>query len=181
MEIKPRILIVDDHYANILTTKKLLTGFDVDFITAESGLEALEKAKDVEFALAILDVQMPEMDGFETMKALRKSNTSSFLPIIFLSAIYKDDQHILKGIEQGAVDFITKPVEPGILRGKVSVFLELYSERKKVESLLTKQKEANQKLEALRKDEIKAREKAEEATQSKSRFLANMSHEIRTR
>ena len=171
--MKPRILIVDDHYVNILTTKKLLSGFDIEILTAESGQEALEKAADTELALVILDVQMPEMDGFETMKALRKATTSNYLPIIFVSAIYKDEQYILKGIEQGAVDFISKPVEPEILRGKVSVFLELFRERKKVELLLNEQKEANQRLED-------ARKKAEKATRSKSRFLANMSHEIRT-
>lgn len=180
MEIRPKILIVDDQPSNLLAMEKILSKFDAEIIKAASGQEALTKTFDHEFALAILDVQMPDMDGFETLEFLRQSKSTKYLPVIFVSAIYKEEEYILKGIQHGAVDFISKPVQPKILRGKVQVFLELFSQRKKVEKLLKEQQENNVKLERLKEDETLARKKAEEATRSKSRFLANMSHEIRT-
>ncbi len=180
MNEKPKILIVDDRHANLLALKKLLSGFDADIYMARSGQEALSMTFEHDFALAILDVQMPDMDGFETLELLRQSKETRYLPVIFVSAIYKEEEYVLKGIKHGAVDFISKPIQPQILKGKVQVFLELYSQRKKVEELLEKQKKVSMELERLKEDETLARKKAEEATKSKSRFLANMSHEIRT-
>lgn len=180
MEIKPKILIVDDQQVNLLALEKILSTFDAEIISAKSGQEALSATLEHEFALAILDVQMPDMDGFETLELLRNSSATKSLPVIFVSAIYKEEEYVLKGIQYGAVDFISKPIHPKILRGKVQVFLELFTQRKKVEQLLKQQQGNNTKLEKLKKDETLAREKAEEATRSKSRFLANMSHEIRT-
>ncbi|OQX73464.1 MAG: hypothetical protein B6D64_13835, partial [Bacteroidetes bacterium 4484_276] len=119
-----------------------------------------------DFALAIIDIQMPEMDGYETVELMREEEKTKLLPVIFVSAIYKDDFYIIKGIESGAYDFISKPIVPEILRGKVKVFLDIYSQKRELERI-------NDEL-------IVAKNNAETATQAKSSFLASMSHEIRT-
>ncbi|MEA3444186.1 MAG: response regulator [Bacteroidota bacterium] len=166
MTEKAKILIVDDRIENLIALEKLLRIFDVEFVRALSGNDALTKTLDNDFALAIIDVQMPEMDGYETVTYLRDDEATRYLPVIFVSAIFKDDFYVVKGIETGAVDFIAKPIVPVILQGKVQVFLDLYNQRKKVE--------------LINKELTISKEKAEAATIAKSLFLANMSHEIRT-
>ncbi|MFY9153112.1 MAG: response regulator [Prolixibacteraceae bacterium] len=171
--MKPKILIVDDLLENLISLEAILEDFEIEIIRAFSGEEALKFTLKEEFALAILDVQMPEMNGYETLEMMRQRKKTRYLPVIFVSAIHQSDLHIIKGIETGAVDFIPKPVIPDILKGKVKVFLDLYLQRKKLDDLLGQMEEANLNLKI-------ARDKAEEATRSKSMFLANMSHEIRT-
>lgn len=129
MEVKPKILIVDDKVQNLISLEVLLEDMNVDFVRALSGQEALEKTLSIDFALALLDVQMPEMDGFETVELMRQVKKTKNLPVIFVSAIYSEDFHIIKGIESGAVDFISKPIIPEILRGKVKVFLDLNKQK----------------------------------------------------
>jgi signal transduction histidine kinase len=194
MHGKPKILIVDDLNENLITLERTLTGFDVEFVRALSGNDALSHTLKNDFALAIMDVQMPDMDGFETVQLMRKSNATKSLPVIFVSAIYNDEFYIVKGIDSGAVDFITKPIVPEILKGKVRVFLDLYKQRKDLDILVDKLEKTNIELtkeveervkseQILQENQIKlkqAKEKAEAATASKSIFLANMSHEIRT-
>jgi len=170
---KPKILLVDDLEENLVSLEMILRGFDVSFIKATSGPEALRKTINDDFALAILDVQMPGMDGYETLSLMRKRQRTKFLPVIFVSAIHQSDLHIIKGIETGAVDFIPKPIIPEILVGKVKNFLDLFSQQQELKNLLQKLEEKNKELEI-------QKVKAEEATREKSMFLANMSHEIRT-
>ena len=170
---KPKILLVDDRIENLISLEMILGDFDAKLIRATSGMEALRKTLHDEFALAILDVQMPGMDGYETLALMRKRRKTKHLPVIFVSAIHQSDLHIIKGIETGAVDFIPKPIIPEILIGKVKVFLDIYKQKLDLEQLL-KQLEINNK--ELEKQKIKA----EEATRVKAMFLANMSHEIRT-
>jgi signal transduction histidine kinase len=173
MNPKPKILIVDDKLGNLISLETVLEGFEVDFVRALSGNEAIAKAFNNEFALAIIDIQMPGMDGYETVTLIRQTAKGRYLPVIFVSAIFKEDFHIIKGIETGAVDFISKPIEPRILRGKVKVFLELYSQKIELARLLKDKDAINEQLRI-------AKERAEAATKAKSIFLANMSHEIRT-
>uniref|UniRef100_UPI0032180CD1 response regulator n=1 Tax=uncultured Draconibacterium sp. TaxID=1573823 RepID=UPI0032180CD1 len=171
--ITPKILIVDDLVENLISLEAILDDFDIEIVRALSGIEALKLAMKEEFALVILDVQMPEMNGYETLEMMRQRKKTRYLPVIFVSAIHQSDLHIIKGIETGAVDFIPKPVIPDILRGKVRVFLDLYLQRVKLDRLLGEMEVANLNLKI-------AKDRAEEATRVKSMFLANMSHEIRT-
>lgn len=177
MNSKPRILIVDDKEQNLITLEAILGDFEAEFVKALSGNEALALSLEHDFALAIIDIQMPDMDGYETVKLMRQVNRTRNLPIIYVSAIYKEEFHVVKGIEAGAVDFIVKPILPEILKGKVKVFLELYKHRVHLEELV---KQRTEELEQANRQFQLEKEKAEAATNSKSMFLANMSHEIRT-
>ena len=117
----PKILIVDDRPENLVAMKKMLKTLDAELVCAGSGNEALTLALTRErFALCLLDVMMPVMDGFETAELLRQNETTEYTPIIFVTAIGKEQQHIFKGYESGAVDYLFKPIEPNILRSKVS-------------------------------------------------------------
>jgi len=171
--IKPKILIVDDHLENLISLEAILEDFEIDLVRAFSGEEALKHSLKDDFALVILDVQMPGMNGYETLEMMRQRKKTKYLPVIFVSAIHQSDLNIIKGIETGAVDFIPKPIIPDILKGKVQVFLDLYLQRKKLDSLLAEMEATNLNLKI-------AKGKAEMATRTKSMFLANMTHEIRT-
>ncbi len=173
MDKKPKILVVDDRVENIVSITEILDGLDTEIVSALSGNEALSHSLSNDFALAIIDVQMPEMDGYELVEILRNARKTKHLPIILVSAIYSDEFYIKKGIDAGALDFITKPIKSPLLIGKVRIFIELYKQQVKLKTLLKeKDRDAH---------ELKiAKEKAEYATYSKSIFLANMSHEIRT-
>ncbi|MDZ7742566.1 MAG: response regulator [Bacteroidota bacterium] len=166
MDDKPKILIVDDKKENLIALELLLKDFDVGFIRALSGNEALAMTLKHEFALGIIDIQMPGMDGYETVELIHSDPEISYFPVIFVSAIHKDEYNIIKGIETGAVDFISKPIVPPILKGKVKVFLDLYEQRKLLQN-------SNEELKH-------AKEEAERNSFLKSLFLATMSHEIRT-
>jgi signal transduction histidine kinase/CheY-like chemotaxis protein len=133
---KSNILIVDDRPENLYTLEKLLQKLDVNIARAESGFEALEHTLEREFCLAIVDVQMPEMDGYELVELLRSNEGTSTLPVIFVSAIYSDEYHHRKGYDAGAVDFLSKPFVPEILLSKVQIFLELCQQRQQLQSLV---------------------------------------------
>ncbi|XOF34605.1 MAG: response regulator [Candidatus Electrothrix sp. YB6] len=124
-----KILIVDDKKENLFTLKKVLADLEVEFVQATRGNDALKATLHNDFALALLDVQMPEMDGYELAELLRCDAATANLPIIFLSAVYHDNYHVFKGYESGAVDFITKPYEPKILLSKIKFFLQLHSQK----------------------------------------------------
>ncbi|WP_339133913.1 MAG: diguanylate cyclase [Candidatus Electrothrix sp. GW3-4] len=130
------ILIVDDKINNLIALEETFSGVGATFIKATSGNDALREALTHDFALAILDVQMPEMDGYELAQLIRNRKQTSKLPIIFLSAIYSDDFHIFKGYDSGAVDFITKPFSPEILAGKIQFFIEIYLQKIKLKETI---------------------------------------------
>ena len=114
MKVKPKILIVDDKVENLVALEKTLADLNVDFVRATSGNDALAETLEQEFALALVDVQMPGMDGFETVELMRQDKKTRHIPIIFISAIYTEEYHKIKGIETGAIDFITKPINTKI-------------------------------------------------------------------
>lgn len=122
----PKILLVDDKPENLLSLEKVLKSLDAELIKAESGNEALRKTLDHKFALALLDVQMPEMDGYELAEIMREDKYTENIPIIFVSAIYTDRLNVFKGYEKGAFSFITKPFEPRKLLNKVQFFIDKY-------------------------------------------------------
>ncbi|MES2885205.1 MAG: diguanylate cyclase [Pseudomonadota bacterium] len=131
-----KILVVDDTPANLLVMRRLLSKLDVQLVEAKSGAEALAACLDDEFALVLLDVNMPEMDGYEVASLLQEEVTTRQTPIIFVTAAYGDDLNRLRGYNSGAVDYITKPINDHILLSKVRVFLELYRGKRALQTSL---------------------------------------------
>ena len=129
--ISQSILLVDDRPENLIVLESILETPGLNLIKANSGEEALRILLKINVALILLDVQMPGMDGFETATILRGAPNTKHIPIIFVTAISKEEKHVFKGYEAGAVDYLFKPVDPDILKSKVKVFLEL-DRRKKI-------------------------------------------------
>ena len=121
---KVKILLVDDRPANLMALETILEDLGQDLVKATSGKEALRHVLNHDFAVILLDVKMPEMDGFETAALIREREKSRHTPILFVTA-HKDDEHLFRGYYAGAVDFLYKPINPEVLRSKVSVFVEL--------------------------------------------------------
>jgi diguanylate cyclase (GGDEF)-like protein len=156
---RPKILVVDDTPANLLVMRKLLAKVDAELVEAGSGNAALAASLDHEFALILLDVQMPDMDGFEVAEFLSQEERTRHTPIIFVTAAYADDMNRVRGYGSGAVDYIVKPINDVILRSKVQVFLELYRGKQELRRLLAELDARNRQLEA----EIAERKRLEEA------------------
>ena len=123
---KARILLVDDRSENLLALEAILSSLDQTLVRATSGEEALKALLAEDFAVILLDVQMPGMDGFETASHIKRRERTRDIPIIFLTAINREPQHAFRGYSAGAVDYLAKPFDPWVLRAKVSVFVELY-------------------------------------------------------
>jgi CheY-like chemotaxis protein len=121
-----RILLVDDRVENLIALEAILSSLDYDLVRARSGEEALKALLTAEFAVILLDASMPGMDGFETAARIKRRERTRDIPILFLTAYQNEPQHAFRGYEVGAVDYLTKPFDPWILRAKVSVFVELY-------------------------------------------------------
>ena len=200
-----KILIVDDYVENLFALEVILSDKNYLCVRASSGMEALEILnRDQDFAIVLMDVQMPKMDGFETVELIRQNEKLKLIPIIFLTASMDSSVQVFKGYQAGAVDYMIKPFSPEILNAKVAVFVDLY---KKTHELLV-QKEQMEMLNSdvaaqkrIEKELIEAKalaelatsiaeeakvtaenatRKAENAVKAKQQFLSNMSHEIRT-
>jgi signal transduction histidine kinase len=183
------ILAVDDNPANLLAIEAALGSFEGRVVRANSGREALRLLLERDFALVLLDVKMPTMDGFETARMIRARKRSSHTPIIFITAHDRNDSEVLAAYELGAVDFLSKPVVPDVLRAKVSVFVELQRrtaevarqaelirshERREHERALAEER-SSWEAEALRRQ----MDQLAEADRRKDQFLAVLSHELR--
>lgn len=133
MSEKIKLLIVDDRLENLIAMEAVLTSSEYELVTAQSGKEALKYMLKHEFAVVLLDVQMPGLNGFETAKLIKARDKSKDVPIIFVTAISKDITNVSKGYESGAIDYLFKPINPYVLKNKVASFVELYKSKKKIE------------------------------------------------
>ncbi len=151
----PRILIVDDRLENLIALEKTLADLDAEVVRALSGEEALAYLLRQTVALILLDVQMPNMDGLETATLIRGNEDTRHIPIIFVTAISKNREHIFSGYVSGAVDYLFKPLNPVILKSKVSVFLELDRQKTIIAKTNEELQAANRKILAQQKSLIK--------------------------
>lgn len=155
----PKILVVDDIAANRLAIRTALRSLDATLVEATNGFDALAITLEEDLALILLDVQMPEMDGFEVCERLRANPQTADTPVIFVSAANKADEDRIHGYLSGATDYLSKPIHDHILRAKTQVFLRLYRQNRELQAALAA---------------------AQAADRAKDAFLANVSHELRT-
>jgi PleD family two-component response regulator len=128
---RARVLIVDDDERNLLALSEVLEPL-ADVVTVNSGRTALRELLKDDFAVILLDVFMPDMDGYETAALVRQRSQTARIPIIFLSAVNKETEHLMRGYAMGAVDYVFKPVDPVVLRSKVAVFVDLFLLRQQI-------------------------------------------------
>jgi len=143
----PKILLVDDRPENLLATEALLRPLGAEIVTAESGEAALVHVLEHAFAMVLLDVQMPGMDGFETAQLMQTRPSMQGVPIVFVTAISKEDHFASRAAGLGAADYIFKPINPDILKSKVKVYLDLYRQREQILSLNATLRQSNEELE----------------------------------
>ncbi|MES2457478.1 MAG: response regulator [Bacteroidota bacterium] len=170
---KINILIVDDRPENIIALEALLQRADINLISTTNPNEALRLSWEMDIAIALVDVQMPEMDGFELVEILKSNPRTKDILIIFVTAISKETKYAVKGLNTGAVDYLYKPLDPFVTSAKVDSFIQFVRNQREL-------KRKNAELEAYQKELIMAKEQAEQGKRIKENFLANMSHEIRT-
>ena len=127
-----KILIVDDKYENLQALQSMLEGESYEIVQASSGRAALKKIMEYKFACVLLDVQMPDMDGYETARIINENKGVAKLPIIFVTAYASEIQPVFEGYESGAVDFLIKPLESFIVKRKIQVFVELFESKQKI-------------------------------------------------
>ncbi len=146
-ELRPNLLVVDDRKENLLATEKVLRPLNANIFKATSGNEALSLLLRHRFAVVLLDVQMPEMDGFETATLMQEHESMRGVPIIFVTAISKEEKYASRAAEIGAVDYIFKPINSDILKSKVKVYLDLYVQREHILKLNATLQQSNEELE----------------------------------
>src|SRR6476646_103827 len=194
------LLRVDERPDKLLSLESILEPLGQAMIRANSGPDALRQVLALDFAVMLLDVQMPGMNGFEVAEIIKSRERSRTIPIIFLSAISKEDAYVFKGYSMGAVDYVFKPFNPDVLRSKVSVFVDLFVKQRELQrqgellreaqkrelelehrtSLLESEARSAAQLTQMN-DELHRRQLAlEQAMGARNRFYASMSHELRT-
>ncbi|KAA8483840.1 signal transduction histidine kinase [Arcticibacter tournemirensis] len=168
-----KLLIVDDRPENIVALEALLKRDEIELITTTSPNEALRICWEQDIAIALIDVQMPEMDGFELVEILKSNPRTREMLVIFVTAISTETKYAVRGLSVGAVDYLYKPLDPYITSAKVDSFIQLVRYQREI-------KRKNEELESYQKELIKAKDLAIQGRKTKESFLANMSHEIRT-
>jgi two-component system sensor histidine kinase/response regulator len=176
---KANILLVDDRPENLLALDAVLDKLAQNVVKAHSGKEALRCVLDRDFAVIVLDVQMPEMDGFETAQLIRSRPRSQQTPIIFLTAFSKSDLFIFQGYSLGAVDYILKPFDPDILRAKVAVFVELFQKTEQVQQQAAQLEKLNKKLEGQLHEIERLNQELAAANKELENFNASVCHDLR--
>jgi two-component system, sensor histidine kinase len=195
-----KLLLVDDRPENLLALEAILEPLAQTLVRATSGPEALKHVLATEFAAILLDVQMPGMNGFEVAEIIKSREKSRTIPIIFLSAINKEDAYVFKGYSMGAVDYVFKPFNPDVLRSKVAVFVDLFLKQREIQrqadllresqkrelelehrtSLLEAEARSAAKLSQMNEELHRRQLALEQAMGARNRFYASMSHELRT-
>jgi len=167
-------MIVDDRPENLFAFEQLLKSNEIEIIKAQGGKAALNELMENDIDFVLLDVQMPDMDGFEVARLMRMEESTKDIPIIFITASYSEKDKILKGYEGGAVDFILKPIDNELLLAKVKNFCQLFKEnRRELASMVLKLQKLNIELETTKDALLRS-------SMAKTEFINNMSHELRT-
>ncbi len=150
------ILITDDRSDSLIALEALLNLPHYNLVQASSGRQAIERLKHFDFAVILMDVQMPEMDGFQTVAKIKEMAEFKHIPVIFITAIDKDERYVYKGYESGAVDYVFKPFDPQILKSKVSVFVELHQKNRILleQSLRLQEHERNRRMQELAQQDL---------------------------
>ncbi|MEG5263345.1 hybrid sensor histidine kinase/response regulator [Pseudomonas sp. JDS28PS106] len=179
-DIQAKLLIVDDLPENLLALEALIKREDRLVFRASSGDEALSLLLQHEFALAILDVQMPGMDGFQLAELMRSTEKTKNIPIVFVSAAGRELNYAFKGYESGAVDFLHKPLDIHAVKSKVNVFVDLYRQRKAVKLQVEALEQSRREQEALLTQLQATQADLEHAVRMRDDFMSIVSHEVRT-
>jgi signal transduction histidine kinase len=189
----PKILLVDDREDNLLSIETILEQDNYEFVKATSGRQALKiLLGEYDFALILMDVNMPNFNGFETAALIREREKLKHIPIIFITANSYGDDNMFQGYKAGAVDYIFKPINPDLLRAKVSVFIELYrknhallaqeerliSINKSLQNEITERKNSEEKVKALNLQLLQNIDKLESANKDLDRFAFMASHDL---
>ncbi len=178
--IQAKLLIVDDLPENLLALEALIKREDRAVFKALSADEALSLLLQHEFAMAILDVQMPGMNGFELAELMRSTERTKSIPIVFVSAAGRELNYAFKGYESGAVDFLHKPLDIHAVKSKVNVFVDLYRQRKAMKEQVEELEQSRQEQEALLKQLQVTQNELERAVRMRDDFMSIVSHEVRT-
>jgi signal transduction histidine kinase len=175
----PAVLLVDDDSRNLFALESFLESDAFTLVKAQTSDQALLALMDRDFAAIVLDVQMPEVNGIELARLIKQRRSTRDIPIIFLTAYYREDAHAVLAYEAGAVDYLTKPVNPAVLRSKVHVFVDLFRKTRALAELNARLEAQNDLLQREARERTR-RIEAEAANAAKDRFLAILSHELRT-